>query len=115
MRLRPPEIVEFERLQKTLEETRNIAIIRPTEANVRRYMELEATVVRQPSYCSEVAQRVAWPTADLDMTLQGRPVNARGIERDDAQAAHLFAAAAEQGIVQAQNILTAMGTPRGNT
>lgn len=42
---RAPELVEFERLQKTLEDTRNIAIMRPTEANVRRYMELESQVV----------------------------------------------------------------------
>jgi hypothetical protein len=41
-----------------VEDYRNIAIIRPTEANVRRYMELEASVVRQASYFSEVAQRV---------------------------------------------------------
>jgi soluble lytic murein transglycosylase-like protein len=39
--------------------------------------------------------------------------NARGIERDDAQAAHLFAAAAEQGLVQAQNMLKTLGTPLG--
>ena len=40
--------------------------------------------------------------------------NSRGIERDEAQAAHLFAAAAEQGIEQAKNILSRMGVPRGN-
>jgi conjugal transfer pilus assembly protein TraF len=34
-------------------------------------MELEARVVRQASYFSDVAQRVAWSTPDLDMTLQG--------------------------------------------
>jgi hypothetical protein len=39
--------------------------------------------------------------------------NPRGIARDDAQAAHLFAAAAEQGLVPAQNMLAAMGTPQG--
>ena len=84
---RPPELVEFARLQKRLEDYRNIAIIRPTEANVRRYMELEASVVRQASYFSEVAQRVAWSTPELDMTLQGRPVNARGIEVFDREQA----------------------------
>jgi conjugal transfer pilus assembly protein TraF len=82
---RPPELVELARLQKRLEDLRGIAIIRPTEANVRRYMELEASVVRQASYFSEVAQRVAWSTPDLDMTLQGRPVNARGIEVFDRE------------------------------
>lgn len=75
-----PELVEFERLQKTLEEYRNIAIIRPSEANVRRYMELEAKVVSQASYFADVAQRVAWATPELDPTLQGRPVNAKALE-----------------------------------
>ncbi len=39
--------------------------------------------------------------------------HARGIERNDAHAAHLFAAAAEQGVVQAKNLLARMGTPQG--
>jgi conjugal transfer pilus assembly protein TraF len=75
-----PEIVEFELLQKTLEETRNIAVMRPTEANVRRYMELEARVVARASTFADMAQRVAWATPELDPTLQGRPVNAKALE-----------------------------------
>jgi conjugal transfer pilus assembly protein TraF len=75
-----PEIVEFERLQKTVEDTRNIAIMRPTEANVRRYMELESQVVARASTFADVAQRVAWATPELDPTLQGRPVNAKALE-----------------------------------
>ena len=82
---RPPELIEFARLQKRLEDYRNIAIIKPTEANVRRYMELEAKVVRQASLFSDVAQRVAWSTPELDMTLQGRPVNAQAIEVFDRE------------------------------
>ena len=39
--------------------------------------------------------------------------NGRGIERDDAQAAHLFQAAAEQGLPQAQRMAASMGTPLG--
>ena len=77
---RAQELVEFERLQKTLEETRNIAIMRPSEANVRRYMELESLVVARASYFADVAQRVAWATPQLDPTLQGRPVNAKALE-----------------------------------
>ena len=77
---RAPELVEFEHLQKTLEETRNIAIMRPSEANVRRYMELESQVVARASYFADVAQRVAWATPQLDPTLQGRPVNAKALE-----------------------------------
>ena len=77
---KPPEIVEFERLQKSLEETRNIAIMRPTEANVRRYMALESRVVARASNFADVAQRIAWASPELDPTLQGRPVNARALE-----------------------------------
>ncbi len=39
--------------------------------------------------------------------------NGRGIRRNDAEAAHLFAAAAEQGMVQAENMAKALGTPQG--
>ncbi|WP_298435664.1 conjugal transfer protein TraF [Ottowia sp.] len=77
---RPAELVEFERLQKSLEEFRNIAIMRPSESNVRRYMELEAKVVGQASTFADVARRVAWATPELDPTLQGRPVNAKALE-----------------------------------
>lgn len=77
---RSPELLEFERLQKTLEEVRNVAIMRPTEANVRRYMELEAKVVARASTFADVAQRVAWSTPELDPTVQGRPVNAKALE-----------------------------------
>jgi conjugal transfer pilus assembly protein TraF len=82
---RPPELIEFERLQKTLEDFRNIAIMRPTEANVRRYMTLEAQVFDRASYFADVAQRVAWATPELDPTLQGRPVNAKALEVFDQQ------------------------------
>ncbi|PPU99448.1 thioredoxin family protein [Xanthomonas hyacinthi] len=71
---------DFQRLQKAVEDTRNIAIMRPTEVNVRRYMELEAQVIERASYFADVAQRVAWTHPNLDPTLQGRPVNARALE-----------------------------------
>lgn len=77
---RAPELIEFERLQKTLKERRNIAIMRPTEANVRLYMELESQVVARASTFADVAQRVAWATPELDPTTQGRPVNAKALE-----------------------------------
>lgn len=79
------EIVELERLQKRLEDSRKIAIMNPTEANVLRYMELEAKVVRQASYFADVAQRLGWTHAQLDMTLEGRPVNALAIQTYNQQ------------------------------
>jgi conjugal transfer pilus assembly protein TraF len=83
--LRPPELVELERLRKRVEDLRGIAVMRPTEANVRRYMELEAKVVVQASTFADVAQRVAWTTPELDPSLQGRPVNAKALEVFEAQ------------------------------
>lgn len=77
---RAPELQQFDQVQKQLEETRRIAIIAPTEANVRRYMALEAQVVDQASRFADVAQRLAWSTPALDPTLQGRPVNAKALE-----------------------------------
>jgi conjugal transfer pilus assembly protein TraF len=78
--MRRPELAEFERLQSDLEDARKVAVVRPTEANVRRYMEMEAAVVARASTFADVAQRVAWATPQLDPTLQGRPVNAMALE-----------------------------------
>lgn len=75
-----PELVQLERLQKQLEEYRGIAIIDPSEANVRRYMRLEAKVYQQASRFAAVAQRLGWSDPEFDPTLQGRPVNARALE-----------------------------------
>ncbi len=82
---KPPEIVQFEKLQKELEDLRKISIMNPTEENVMRYMQLEAKVVAQASYFADVAQRVAWRSPELDQTLQGRPVNAKAIEVFDRE------------------------------
>lgn len=75
-----PELVAFARLQRTLEAYKNIAIMRPTESNVRRYMTLEAQVATRASVFADMAQRIAWTTPALDPTLQGRPVNAQALE-----------------------------------
>ena len=82
---RPPELVELERLRQRVEDLRGIAVMRPTEANVRRYMELESKVVAQASTFADVAQRVAWTTPELDPSLQGRPVNAKALEVFESQ------------------------------
>jgi soluble lytic murein transglycosylase-like protein len=51
--------------------------------------------------------------AESQFSLAWMMTNSRGIERNEAEAAHLFAAAAEQGYEQAKNILARMGEPRG--
>lgn len=79
------ELLELQALQRHLQDLRGIAVMRPTEVNVRRYMELEASVVRRASYFADMAQRVAWTRRELDMTLEGRPVNAQAIDVFDRQ------------------------------
>ena len=54
--------------------------MRPTEANARRYMELEAKVVARASTFADMAQRTRWATPELDPSLQGRPVNSKALE-----------------------------------
>ncbi|MBL8308427.1 MAG: transglycosylase SLT domain-containing protein [Rubrivivax sp.] len=51
--------------------------------------------------------------AEAQYSLGWMLTNARGIERNDATAAHLFTAAAEQGHPQARNMATRLGTPMG--
>jgi len=69
---------------------------------------------RDPVRAAELYCRAArHGDAESQFSLAWMLTNSRGIERDEAQAAHLFAAAAEQGFVQAGNILKRMGAPRG--
>lgn len=82
---KPAEIIQFERLQRQVEETRNIAIINPTEANVKRYLELETAVIQRARYFSEVAQRVAWANPELDPSPDSRPMNAKALEVYDRE------------------------------
>lgn len=76
----PPELTQFEALQKHLEQLEHIAYISPTEENVRRYLLLKTEVVDKASRFADVWQRVVWATPDLDPTVTGRPVTAKALE-----------------------------------
>lgn len=77
---RPAELIEFDALQKRVEELRNIAIIRPTERNIRSYLAVQAEVIDKASVFADVAQRVIWANPEFDYTVTGRPVNAKALE-----------------------------------
>jgi len=72
---RPPELKLFEDMQRKMEELRNVAIVNPSEDNVKRYMLYEQMVKEKAYRFAEVAQLVSWSNPSLDSTLQGRPVN----------------------------------------
>lgn len=69
---------------------------------------------REPVRAAQLYCRAArYGDAESQYSLAWMLTNSRGIERDEAQAAHLFAAAAEQGHPQAQNMAAKLGTPLG--
>ncbi len=71
-------------------------------------------VVRDAVRAAQLYCRAArFGDAEAQYSLAWMLTNARGIERDDAQAAHLFAAAAEQNHPQALAMATRLGTPLG--
>jgi len=84
---KPSELVEFEALQKRVEDLRNIAIINPSEQNIRNYLDIQNFVIEKASTFADVAQRVIWATPELDPTVTGRPVNAKGLEVFDREQA----------------------------
>jgi conjugal transfer pilus assembly protein TraF len=77
---RPAALIEFDALQRRVEELRNIAIIRPTETNIRSYLAVQAEVIDKASVFADVAQRVIWANPEFDYTVTGRPVNAKALE-----------------------------------
>ena len=77
---RPAALIEFDALQKRVEELRNIAIMRPTERNIRDYLAVQAEVIDKASTFADVAQRVIWANPEFDYTVTGRPVNAKALE-----------------------------------
>jgi conjugal transfer pilus assembly protein TraF len=77
-----------------VEELRNIAIIRPTERNLRNYLAIQAEVIDKASVFADVAQRVIWANPEFDYTVTGRPVNAKALEVYDRQALGARAGAA---------------------
>jgi conjugal transfer pilus assembly protein TraF len=77
---RPAALLEFEALQKRVEELRNVAIMRPTEHNIRSYLAVQAEVIDKASTFADVAQRVIWANPEFDYTVTGRPVNAKALE-----------------------------------
>lgn len=84
---KPQELVEFEALQKRVEDLRNIAIINPSERNIRNYLNIQNLVIEKASTFADVAQRVIWATPELDPTVTGRPVNAKALEVFDREQA----------------------------
>ena len=81
----PPEVAAHKRLQLDLEQSRSIAIMRPTFANMQAYLAVQQEVMERSSVFADVFQRVVWATPELDYQLQHRPVGAVALRTWDAR------------------------------
>lgn len=83
---RPAELVAFEQMQKKMADLRNIAIMHPTQANVRAYMTYELMVVEKAALFAETARQLGLRDPVLDPTTRGRPVTTAGQRAYDERA-----------------------------
>lgn len=82
---KPPEVTQFEQLQKQLVEARQVAVMSPTEDNLKKYIQLQEVVLNQAATFTDQWQRVIWSNPELDYALKGRPTDATAIKAYDQQ------------------------------
>ncbi|MGE0673489.1 MAG: conjugal transfer protein TraF [Methylibium sp.] len=103
--LKPPrELVEFEAMQKRLENLKRVAVMNPTDANLTAYMRYQRMVMNKSEHFAERWQRLVWTVPDLDYGLSGRPTNAMAInvfdeQQRDRQAQTIKTLAATHGLI----------------
>lgn len=82
---RPKELVEFEAMQKRLDELKRIAVMNPTDAHMKAYMGYQRYVMDKSAVFADNWQRLVWRTPELDYSLTGRPTNSFAIDVFDGQ------------------------------
>ena len=82
---RPAELVEFEAMQKRLDDLKRVAVMNPTDANLLSYMRYQRFVMDKSEFFAERWQRLVWSVPDLDYGLTGRPTNSMAIGVFDDQ------------------------------
>lgn len=82
---RPRELIQFEAMQKRLEELKRIAVMNPTEVHMKAYMTYQRYVMDKSAVFADTWQRLVWKTPELDYSLSGRPTNSFAIDVFDGQ------------------------------
>lgn len=72
---RPRELIEFEAMQRRLEDLKRIAVMNPSDANLLAYMRYQQRIMHQSEVFAQGWQRLVWTTPELDYGLRGRPAN----------------------------------------
>lgn len=101
---RPQELVDFEAMQKRLDDLKRVAVINPTDANLVAYMRYQRFVMNKSELFAERWQRLVWTTPELDYGMTGRPTNSMAIgvfdgEQRDRQAQVVRNLAATHGLI----------------
>jgi conjugal transfer pilus assembly protein TraF len=78
-------LAEFEAMQKTLEELKKVAIMAPTDANLKTYMRYQQMVMAKSSVFADSWQRAVWTDPSLDYATRGRPTTNFGLDVYDAE------------------------------
>ncbi len=69
------ELLDFTRMQETLENLKRIAVMNPTDSNLLAYMRFQRAVMDRSEQFADRWQKLVWRNPDLDYALQGRPTN----------------------------------------
>ena len=101
---RPPELADFEAMQKRLDDLKRVAVMNPTETNLLAYMRYQRMVMNKSEVFAEHWQRLVWTVPELDYGLTGRPTNSMAIaafdeQRDERQAQAVRALSATHGLL----------------
>src|SRR6185312_13633686 len=74
----------FEAMQKRLDDLKKIAVMNPSEANMKAYMGYQRFVMDKSAFFADSWQRLVWTTPELDYSISGRPTNSFAIDSFDA-------------------------------
>ena len=100
----PQELAAFEAMQRKLENLKRVAVMNPSDENLKAYMRFQRMVMDRSQHFAERWQRLLWQLPELDYSLRGRPTNALAInafdkrQEDDGRLA-VRALAATHGLV----------------
>jgi conjugal transfer pilus assembly protein TraF len=77
---RPKELIEFEAMQKRLDDLKRIAVMNPSDANMTAYMGYQRYVMDKSAYFADSWQRLVWKTPGARLRASGRPTNSFAID-----------------------------------
>ncbi|MBN8762162.1 MULTISPECIES: conjugal transfer protein TraF [unclassified Thiobacillus] len=77
----------MEELQKELARLKDLAIMHPTQANVRSYLEAQTYVMDKSSLFADVARRVVWATPSVDYNSRSPTATFAQLSKKDMRSA----------------------------